>query len=213
MKTLVFCAGAPQPELSVLSELSDYLLVGVDGGAAALVAAGYIPDWGIGDFDSVAPPPECRQLLHLPAEKDDTDLEAALQHVLAAYVPDDVAQIVILGALGGGRLDHILANLYLAQQPRFAVWLPKFHFCETHNSVRFFQAGEHKLARENDKKYLSFIGLTAIEQLSLHDVKYPVWQRDYPQPIALISNEFSGSLMRFAFTSGILCVMQTVDAV
>ncbi|XXQ69174.1 thiamine diphosphokinase [Neisseriaceae bacterium B1] len=212
MNTLVFCAGAPQPELSVLSELSDYLLIGVDGGAAALVAAGHAPDWGIGDFDSAPPPPECKQLLRLPAEKDDTDLEAALQHILAMYALENVSRIIILGALGGnGRLDHVLANIWLAHQPRFAAWLHLFELIEKNNSVRFFQAGSYELAYEQNKQYLSFIGLTPIEQLTLQGVKYEVQNRDYPFAAALISNEFSGSLMRFSFAKGLMCVMQTAD--
>lgn len=212
MKTLVFCAGAPQPELSVLSALSDYLLIGVDGGAAALVQAGYMPDWAIGDFDSVSPPNECAQILRLPAEKDDTDLEAALAYILAMHTPETVERVLILGALGGhGRLDHVLANIWLAHQARFAQWLAKFEWREQGNSVRFFQAGQYELVQESDKKYLSFVGLTAIKQLTLQGVKYEVYQKDYPQPVALISNEFSGSLMRFSFADGLMCVMQTAD--
>lgn len=214
MKTIIFCAGAPQPDLSPLNHIRPDLLIGVDGGAQALVQAGHTPDWGIGDFDSVAPPPSCRQLLRLPAEKDDTDLEAALQHILKQQQPENVKQIIILGTLGNeGRLDHLIANVWLAHQPRFAPWLGKMYFHERHNSMRFFRAGSYQLAQEKEKKYLSFIGLTPIEQLTLQGVKYEVSQQDYPYPVALISNEFSGSLMQFSFTGGLLCVMQSQDAV
>lgn len=213
MKNLVFCAGAPEADLSILQHIQADILIGVDGGAQTLVQAGYTPDWGIGDFDSVAPPAQCHHVLRLPAEKDDTDMEAALQHILAMYPPEQVNQIIILGAIGGaGRLDHMLSNIWLAFQPRFAPWLNKIYLHETNNSVRFFQAGSYQLAHESGKKYLSFIGLTPIESLTLQGVKYEVHKQDYPYPIALISNEFSGSLMQFSFQAGLMCVMQTRDA-
>ena len=75
MKTLVFCAGAKDPNLSVLQQISSDLLIGVDKGASTLVAHGYKPDYAIGDFDSSEPPEQCRHVIHLPADKDDTDLE------------------------------------------------------------------------------------------------------------------------------------------
>lgn len=212
MQTLIFCAGAPDADLSILSHTTPDLLIGVDGGAAHLVAHGYTPDWAIGDFDSAPPPAMCRHILRLQPEKNDTDLEYALVHILQNYQPENIKQIIILGALGGGRLDHLLCNIWLAHQPRFAVWLDKICLHARHNSVRFFRAGEYEMQPENNKKYLSFIGLTPIEQLSLHGVKYPLYQQNYAYPMALISNEFSGCLARFSFSSGLMCVIQSCDA-
>ena len=211
MKTLVFCAGSTQPDLSILKKISPDLLVGVDGGATQLIAAGFSPDWAIGDFDSAPLPPQCPNILRLQSEKNDTDLEVALWHILQNYSYENIAQIIILGALGGGRLDHLLANIWLGNQERFSTWLNKIYFYENGNSLRFFQAGEHVLLHEPNKKYLSFISLTPIESLTLQGVKYPVEQRSYPMPTALISNEFLDKIARFSFKKGIMCVLQTND--
>lgn len=211
MSILIFCAGAPNPNLSPLHEPHD-LLVGVDGGATTLVAHGFTPDWAIGDFDSAPPPQACRQIVHLPREKDDTDLEYALQHILAQHPPEQIKKIIILGALNGGRLDHLLGNIYLAHQQRFRPYLEKFHFIEQNNSVRFYVSGSHTLQREPDKQYLSFIGLTPICQLSLQHVKYPLNKKSYYQATALISNEFLCDTMHFSFDDGILCVIQSNDS-
>lgn len=208
---IIFCAGAPNPNLSPLNQGYD-VLIGVDGGAQTLVAAGHVPDWAIGDFDSAPPPPECRQLLRLQPEKDDTDLEAALLHILPQYPIDKIEQIIILGGLGGGRLDHLLANIWLAHQPRFAPYLEKFYFVEQGNSLKFYRAGCHVIEREMDKRYLSFIGLTALHNLSLYNVKYELRQHHYPHPIALISNEFISNMMTIEFTEGVLAAIQSVDS-
>ncbi|UOP04522.1 thiamine diphosphokinase [Conchiformibius kuhniae] len=211
MKTLVFCAGADNPNLSVLHTLPPDLLVGVDAGAARLAAAGFAPDWAVGDFDSAPPPAVCANVLRLPHEKNDTDLEAALLHLLPNYRVDEIEQIVILGALGAGRLDHLLCNVWLARQPRFAAWREKFYFTEHGSSLRFLNAGEHRIRREKNKHYLSFIGLTALAGLTLRGVRYPLHGADYAYPPALISNEFLADEMVCAFREGVLAVVQSAD--
>lgn len=220
MNTLIFCAGATSPYIEIIDfylknqifTREQMVLIGVDGGNKALIEKGFIPDWAVGDFDSIAPP-ENVPTIRLPCEKNDTDLEAALSLIVPKYPLDNIAEILILGALGSGRLDHLLANIYLAHQARFADFLDKIHFVERNNSVRFFQAGEHILAKESDKKYLSFIGLTAIEQLTLRDVRYETTQQNYPYPTALISNEFLGQSARFSFSHGLMCVIQSIDLI
>lgn len=213
MKTLIFCAGAANPDLSVLQHITPDVLVGVDAGAATLVAHGYTPDWAIGDFDSQPVPDVCQQVLRLPAHKNDTDLEAALEYVLGQYQDAQISQIIILGAMGAGRIDHLLANIWLAHQARFAAYLPKMRWLEQGNSVRFYGAGEHVLLHEADKKYVSFITLTPVRQLYLRGVKYPLEGVNFAQPRALVSNECAGSIMKFSLESGLLCVIQSSDLV
>lgn len=209
MTTLVFCAGASQPCLDILP--ADAVFIGVDGGAAKLAAQGIIPDWAIGDFDTAEPPEQARRIVRLPEAKDDTDLEAALSYILARYQIESVDEVIIVGALGGGRLDHLLCNIWLAHQPRFATWLDKIRLIERHNSIRFYRAGSYRLHRETDKRYLSFISLTPVSKLHLHNVRYPLDGRDYDYPVALISNEFLADEMQFSFEEGLMCVIQSVD--
>lgn len=212
MKTLIFCAGAPNPDLSVLQHIVPDVLVGVDGGAATLAAHGFAPHWAIGDFDTAPPPQTSRRILRLPAEKDDTDLEYALVRVLQDFAPEEVREVIILGALGGGgRADHFLCNVWLAHQPRFAAWLDKIRFCERRGSLRFLRAGSHRLFPESGMKYLSFIGLTPVAALTLEGVKYPLHRRSFAYPPALVSNEFAAETAQVSFDSGLLCAMQTAD--
>lgn len=211
MTTLVFCAGAAAPDLSVLRTLTYDKLIGVDAGAARLAAAGFMPNCVIGDFDT-APPPPCSEIVRLPAEKNDTDLEAALMHVLPDYRPQAINEIIILGALGSGRLDHLLANVWLAYQPRFAAYRSCLHFVENGNSLRFLDSGSHCVRRQTEKRYLSFIGLTPLQGLTLTQVKYPLHNADYAYPCALISNEFlDNTEMQCSLKNGLLAVIQSHD--
>ena len=81
----------------------------------------------VGDFDSVTE--EERQVIQKRAlrfvqaqpEKDDTDLELAL---LTIFEQNPQAEVTIFGALGG-RIDHMLANVFLPSNPKFgALYAP-----------------------------------------------------------------------------------------
>lgn len=215
MTILLFCAGAAEPDLSLLAPGRPALLVGVDAGAARLASAGRMPDCAVGDFDSAEPPIGCAEIVRLPAEKDDTDLEAALMHILPRYRPEELSRILILGALGPGRTDHLLANVWLAHQPRFAAYRHLFYFSEQGSSLRFLSAGCHLIAREPDKRYLSFIGLTPVRGLSLSQVKYPLQDADYAHPAAWVSNEFAegADTMQCRLEEGLIAVVQSRDCV
>ena len=95
------------------------LIIGADGGAARILAHGLAPDVIIGDMDSFAGPqgdlpavPRARLIQH-PRAKDETDLELALAYA----AQQEVEEIVVLGALGGTRLDHMLSNVLLLAMP------------------------------------------------------------------------------------------------
>ncbi len=98
------------------------LVFAADGGAQLAWSAGRLPDAVVGDFDSLDPVSRARlaaggcELLQYPPEKDETDLELTLQ--LAAE--RGATSIEVLGAFGGRRLDHALANVFVLAHPGLA---------------------------------------------------------------------------------------------
>jgi thiamine pyrophosphokinase len=113
MKCLIVTAGAPpSAELIAAYSKDAKLIVGVDGAAAVLVKHALWPDILVGDFDSAARSDveevEARgaRLVRLPAHKNETDTEIAMNIALEEGADD----IVMLGALGL-RLDHAMGNL------------------------------------------------------------------------------------------------------
>ena len=114
-RTAVLLLGGEPPRRPELRELicrAEYLAA-ADGGAAAALAVGRVPDLLVGDFDSLEPElrrrcaqaPGC-ELLELPVRKDVTDGEFLYSRLAAA----GWRRLVILGALGG-RFDQTLANV------------------------------------------------------------------------------------------------------
>jgi thiamine pyrophosphokinase len=94
-------------------------VVAADGGARHAAALGRSIDLWVGDGDSIGE----AGLAALRAggipialartDKDETDAELAL----LAAIERDAARITILGGLGGERLDHALANVWLLAHP------------------------------------------------------------------------------------------------
>lgn len=98
----------------------DELLVGVDGGTRHLLKLGYFPHLVIGDLDSLSQNQlgllarEGVTIHKYPAEKNETDLELALQMLRQM----GFQEIVIIAGLGG-RLDQTLGNIFLLTSPDY----------------------------------------------------------------------------------------------
>lgn len=114
-KCIIMCAGDFTPvELDVAE--GDFVIA-ADNGLTYLTRLGIVPDYCIGDYDSLQG--EGREALcelqearpdivmTLPVEKDDTDTMAAAREGLRR----GYRVFYLYGALGGARLDHTLANI------------------------------------------------------------------------------------------------------
>jgi thiamine pyrophosphokinase len=98
------------------------LVVAADGGARGARRLGFEVDLWVGDGDSLEPSELDRltaagvQLERAAPDKDESDTELA---VLAA-VRRGAGDLTLVGALGGVRVDHALANLALLAHPALA---------------------------------------------------------------------------------------------
>jgi thiamine pyrophosphokinase len=98
---------APSAE-RVFPRESDFIIA-ADGGYCHLRRWGISPNLTIGDLDSLGCAlPEGALCRTFPAEKDETDMQLALDEGLAR----GYRRFVLVGA-EGGRLDHTLANVQL----------------------------------------------------------------------------------------------------
>jgi len=108
------------PSDRAVIDAKDYV-VAADGGALALERWKLLPHLIVGDMDSLGDAGVERfARLGIPvakfaAAKDESDLELAVAQAIAA----GATEVVILGALGGDRLDHEAANLLLLADPGF----------------------------------------------------------------------------------------------
>jgi thiamine pyrophosphokinase len=121
MKVVVVASGRLEPiDVAHLDDAD--LVIAADGGAESLDALGRRPDLLVGDFDSISPAlaerleAEGIEMERHPSDKERSDTELALE----AAVARGATEVVLLGAIGGDRLDHELANLLLLADPGMA---------------------------------------------------------------------------------------------
>lgn len=120
MKVVVVAGGdVEQGDASYLAGAD--LLIAADGGARWLEEVGAVPDVVVGDLDSADPRLiERFEALGVgierhPVDKDASDAELAVERAVEAGADE----VLILGALGGARVDHEMANLLLLTAPRW----------------------------------------------------------------------------------------------
>lgn len=93
----------------------DIYVVVADGGLKFLLKNGMLPDFFVGDLDSVELEGDLKDILNdipkkiVPVEKDDTDMALA---VAKAY-EKGYRNILLYGGCGGARISHTLANIQM----------------------------------------------------------------------------------------------------
>ncbi len=120
-RLVVIVAGGDVPERAALDAAwpgwADGLVgvLAADSGLAHAHTLGLRPDLLVGDLDSLGPDASAEAQAHgLPVlrsrvDKDESDTELALLEALHL----EPERIIVLGAFGGPRLDHALANVWL----------------------------------------------------------------------------------------------------
>ena len=119
MKVLIVSGGDPPAKSlyeRIIRDFTPDKIIAVDSGANVLYEYKTIPDYIIGDFDSIDPKvlthyESCSNIIRSPIEKDETDTELAIRKAVEL----NVREIIILGATGS-RLDHTLGNIFLLKK-------------------------------------------------------------------------------------------------
>ncbi|AEB29674.1 thiamine pyrophosphokinase [Carnobacterium sp. 17-4] len=215
MGHLAIMVGGPYERVPVIknNQSEELIWIGVDRGALRLLGQGIVPKIALGDFDSVTEEElekikkEIVDVRVYKAEKDETDTELAVQIAFDEFKPDSVS---IYGATGG-RMDHLLNNIYMIFQPKLLNHAAKIRLIDVQNTILYFLPGTHTIVKEQDKKYLAFTCLSPVEKLSIKDAKYQLTDADFSHPISLASNEFITDTVNFSFASGMIAVIQSKD--
>lgn len=188
-------------------------VIAVDGGLAACLETEILPDYIIGDFDSVGKREENlieqwkqnypHKIIQLSPQKDDTDMLAALKWGMQLGYRD----FEIWGGTGG-RPEHTIANiqslLYLKKRGC------KGCMRAEHSIIRVLK-NETMIFPKESCGYLSLFSLRAeAKGVSISHMKYPL--NDYMMtndfPIG-VSNEFIGEEAQISVREGEILVIQT----
>ncbi len=108
MQTCYIIGAGDITDPNITAEADDFIIC-ADGGYEYKNLLGRECDLVVGDFDSLGAIPETDNKFVAPCEKDETDMMLAVQ----LGFDRGYRKFVLLGALGGERSDHSVANIQL----------------------------------------------------------------------------------------------------
>jgi thiamine pyrophosphokinase len=159
MRVVIVASGEPAAADAAWLDRAD-LVIAADGGAAWIDRVNRRPDLLVGDLDSADAALVDRlgragtAIERHPADKEASDTELALE----AARTRGASEIVLLGALGGGRLDHELANLLLLADASLAD--PPVRIIRGGTTVRVLRGGDRLELEDGMGDTVSLAGAT-----------------------------------------------------
>ncbi len=203
-KRIIIFANGDLPNLEKARALlhDDDFIIAADGGTRHALALGRNPNVIIGDMDSfnVERLTFKAEIIQLPQDKNETDLELAIQHALTL----NPEQVIILAALGG-RLDQTLGNIALISDLRPSTLdlrlddgIEQVFFCHDHVEIRGMAGDLVSL--------LPWQG--EVTGVVTTDLKWRLRDETlYPKKTRGISNEMLGDTAAIQIKSGLLLIV------
>lgn len=207
MKAIILANGELcDPDFAKLVLLEGDYIIACDGGLRHCHALGILPNYIIGDLDSVEPwllnqYPNV-PLIQFPIEKDQTDLELALAHACDLGVDT----VIVLAGLGG-RIDHQLGNVHALAETvtrgiRSEMWDERSRvglikdYCRLHTG---------------DGVLVTMLPLTTtVDGVRTIGLKYPLNEETLTVGSSLgVSNQITGAFAEVSLKAGLLIVIQT----
>ena len=211
MQAVLVLGGEPLPGDAAWLRGAD-LVVAADSGLSWLARLGVTPTALVGDLDSVPADLVERAsadsvvIERHPADKDASDAELALGWAEAA----GATRVVIVGGLGGGRIDHELANLLLLTDPGWSAPLRDLRLVRGGTSVRPLR-GDGRLALEGKPGDLvSLLPIGDADGVRTLGLRFEL----HDEPLAAgrsrgLSNEVLTTGAEVSLRSGTLLVVET----
>lgn len=205
-RTIIFANGElPNIEKArALVQTDDYIIC-ADGGTRHALALGLKPNLIVGDLDSVTDVElkiASAKIVQYPRNKNETDLELALNHALVKKT----SSILIIGALGG-RLDQTLGNISLLSDPRLATLdcrlddgAEEVFFCRDRSKFEGRRGDVVSLIPWND----------AVKGIRMRGLRWSLNNETlYPDKTRGISNEMLDAAAEVSIETGLLLVIHT----
>ena len=208
MQRIIILANGELPDLKKARSLiqNEDLLICADGGTRHASALTVHPDLIIGDLDSAEQGTiqkfrnEGVDVELFPRDKNETDLELAINHAIER----NPKQIVIIAALGG-RLDQTLANITLLTDLRLSTF-----------DVRLDDGVEEIFICRDQVEVHGRIGdivslipwQGAVSEIQTRNLKWPLHKETlYPDKTRGISNEMTEDTASVSIGSGLLLIV------
>ena len=187
------------------------LVVAADGGALKAQALGLVPDVVVGDSDSLpaAAADELRAagvpvIVH-PSAKDESDTELAVREALTR----GATTLTVIGAFGGARLEHTIANLLLLAMPELAG--RDARLADGASVVRLLEPGAALAIDGRQGDFVSLLPLAQrVEGVTTDGLEFPLRDEALTQgPARGLSNVMTSDSATVRLRAGRLLVVHT----
>ena len=186
------------------------LIIAADAGYLTAKKMGVTPDILLGDFDTLGEEniPDGIECLRVPAEKNDTDTQLAVQ----VAIERGVWEIVIIGGLSG-RIDHTLSTLAILED----LWERKAGriyatLTDGKNRVRFIRSSGTILPRSQYRFFSLIAADETVKGITLDGCKYPLKNgRISRRNQWAVSNEITGNCALIEIKRGGVWVIESMD--
>ena len=207
MKAFIYAHGEIFPDGITDFPKGGDISISADRGYQNAQKLGVRIDFAVGDFDSgnKAELPRETEIIELPAEKDFTDTQLAVDVALE----QGADFITIIGGLGG-RLDHTLSNLAILQK----LWRMGIRAMITdgRNRARYIERTS-ELIPKSHFKYLSLIAADEnVKGVSVEGCKYPLKNAKLTRTNQFaVSNEILKNCALVSIKKGGLYIIESKD--
>lgn len=202
MEKICYIIGAGDVTGPHITATADDLIICADGGYKYKTLLGRECDMVVGDFDSLGSIPDIENKIVAPTEKDETDMMLAVDYGYSK----GYRKFVLLGALGGERNDHSVANIqllhYIASKGARGTIL--------HGNEVFIAFKNDTLTLPAERKgYISVFSLSDESRgVTIKNLKYTLEGATLYSYMPIgVSNEFLGLESSIAVEEGVLLVV------
>lgn len=213
MTTVAIIGNAPEnhPDLTMYREVVDYW-IGADRGAWFLAKHDLPIEYAVGDFDSTSEAE--KTFIHdtatnvqvYPSEKDETDLELALNKAYELH-----PTTIYLFGVTGGRIDHELVNVQLL----YTILSKGIRgiIMDQSNYLELTFPGEYTVEYDANYPTISFVPFSKqVLGITLTDFYYPLSNANISWGSTLcISNKLNRNSGTFSYKEGILLLIKSRD--
>ena len=208
MRAFIYTGGAVRTEFITEHPKADDLTIAADSGYHTARALGERIDILLGDFDSIGDMPrdEGMEIRRVPAEKDYTDTQLAVEIALDKGAED----IIMIGGLSG-RLDHTLSTLAILEDLHGrGVYAT---LTDGQSRARYLKSSSTLIARSH-YKYLSLVAADDIVKgVDVEGCKYPLKRATlHRRNQFAVSNEITGNVAFISVKKGGIFIIESRDA-
>ncbi len=210
MRAFIYTGGKIEPKNIPEAPEKEDITIAADSGYRNAHLLGVKPQILLGDFDSLPreelnEAAEGAEVITVPAEKDFTDTQLAVQTALKK----GAKEIIIIGGIDG-RLDHTLSNLAIIENLKALG--ARGYITDGKNRMRYLENDSIIILRSG-YKYLSLIAKgEKVKGVTVEGCKYPLVKKDLSEKNQYaISNEIEGNCAFISVKKGKLLIIESND--